>query len=180
MCVLKGGYRFFSDLVSKIQNENRFVLNFVNELCIIGSFFSLRNDRSLPMSLEFIRTRSYINDHSTNQLEIIGLSDLKVLKNKDLLIIEDIIDTGATMVELKKELEKFQPKTIHVVSLLTKRRQDKNCVFRPDYSGFEIPDHFVVGYALVRIYIYTSFICFEIFCFRIIMSIFGIWNISVF
>ncbi len=112
--------------------------------------FSLRNDRSLPMSLEFIRTRSYINDHSTDQLEIIGLSDLNVLKNKDLLIIEDIIDTGVTMVALKKELEKFQPKTIHVVSLFTKRRQDQNCVYKPDYCGFEIPDHFIVGYALVR------------------------------
>jgi hypoxanthine phosphoribosyltransferase len=150
MCVLKGGYRFFSDLVSKIQNENRFVLNFVNELCIIGSFFSLRNDRSLPMSLEFIRTRSYINDHSSDHLEIIGLSDLNGLKNKDILIIEDMIDTGVTMVALKKELEKYHPKTIHVVSLFTKRREDKNCVYKPDYCGFEIPDHFIVGYALVR------------------------------
>jgi hypoxanthine phosphoribosyltransferase len=131
MCVLKGGYRFFSDLVSKIQNENR-----------------LRNDRSLPMSLEFIRVRSYINDHSSDQLEIIGLSDLNVLNNKHLLIIEDIIDTGVTMVALKKELEKFKPKTIHVVSLFTKRRKDKKCIFKPDYSGFEVPDHFIVGYAL--------------------------------
>jgi hypoxanthine phosphoribosyltransferase len=54
------------------------------------------------------------------------------------------------MVKLKKELEKFQPKTIHVVSLFTKRRQDQNCVYKPDYCGFEIPDHFIVGYALVR------------------------------
>jgi len=131
MCVLKGGYRFFSDLVSKIQNENR-----------------LRNDRSLPMSLEFIRVRSYVNDRSSDQLEIIGLSDLNLLSGKHLLIIEDIIDTGVTMVALKKELEKFQPKTIHVVSLFTKRRKDKKCIFKPDYSGFEVPDHFIVGYAL--------------------------------
>ncbi|CAF0870913.1 unnamed protein product [Adineta ricciae] len=114
MCVLKGGYRFFSDLVSKIQNENR-----------------LRNDRSLPMSLEFIRVRSYVNDRSTDAIDII-----------------DIIDTGVTMVALKKELEKYNPKTIHVVSLFTKRRKDKKCIFKPDYSGFEVPDHFIVGYAL--------------------------------
>ncbi|CAF1002018.1 unnamed protein product [Rotaria sordida] len=131
MCVLKGGYRFFSDLVSKIQNENR-----------------LRNDRSLPMSLEFIRVRSYVNDHSSDQLEIMGLSDLNVLNNKHILIIEDIIDTGVTMAALKTELEKFQPKTVHVVSLFTKRRKDKKCIFKPDYSGFEVPDHFIVGYAL--------------------------------
>ncbi|CAF1240293.1 unnamed protein product [Adineta steineri] len=131
ICVLKGGYRFFSDLISKIQNENR-----------------LQNNRSLPMSLEFIRTRSYINDYSSNQLEIIGLSDLNNLKNRNLLIIEDIIDTGITMVALKEQLEKFQPKTIQVVSLFTKRRKDKKCIFKPDYCGFEIPDHFIVGYAL--------------------------------
>jgi len=153
MCVLKGGYRFFSDLVSKIQNENRFV-----EICIhtnsfifidCNHFFSLRNDRSLPMSLEFIRVRSYVNDRSSDQLEIMGLSDLTALKSKHILIIEDIIDTGVTMVALKKELEKFGPKTIHVVSLFTKRRKDKKCIFKPDYSGFEVPDHFIVGYALV-------------------------------
>lgn len=131
MCVLKGGYRFFSDLVSKIQNENR-----------------LRNDRSLPMSLEFIRVRSYVNDRSSDQLEIMGLSDLTALKNKHILIIEDIIDTGVTMAALKKELNKFGPKTIHVVSLFTKRRKDKKCIFEPDYSGFEVPDNFIVGYAL--------------------------------
>jgi len=131
MCVLKGGYRFFSDLVSKIQNENR-----------------LRNDRSLPMSLEFIRVRSYVNDRSADQLEIIGLSDLHVLKNKHILIIEDIIDTGVTMAGLKKEFEKYNPKTIHVCTLFTKRRTDKKCIFKPDYAGFEVPDHFIVGYAL--------------------------------
>ena len=113
-------------------------------------FSSLRNDQSLPMSLEFIRTRSYVNERSTAELEIIGLSDLSTLKNKHLLIFEDIIDTGATMVQLKKQLEGYHPKTIHVVSLFTKRRRDKNCVFKPDYCGFEIPDHFIVGYALVR------------------------------
>lgn len=102
------------------------------------------------MSLEFIRTRSYVNDHSTDRLEIIGLSDLTILKNKHLLIIEDIVDTGVTMLALKNELEKYQPKAIHVVSLFTKRRKDKHCIFKPDYCGFEIPDHFIVGYALVK------------------------------
>jgi len=151
MCVLKGGYRFFSDLVSKIQNENRFVY-FYLFFVVLKRFlfvFSLRNDRSLPMSLEFIRVRSYVNDRASDQLEIIGLSNLDELQGKHLLIIEDIIDTGVTMVALKKELEKYNPKTIHVVSLFTKRRNDKKCIFKPDYSGFEVPDHFIVGYALV-------------------------------
>jgi len=102
------------------------------------------------MSLEFIRVQSYVNDRSGDQLKITGLSDLESVRNKHILIIEDIIDTGVTMVALKKELEQYKPKTIHVVSLFVKRRNDKKCIFTPDYSGFEIPDHFIVGYALVR------------------------------
>jgi len=131
LCVLKGGYRFFSDLVSKIQNENR-----------------LQNNRSLPMSLEFIRVKSYLNEASTDNVEIIGLTNLSSLENKHLLIVEDIVDTGVTMAALKLELEKFNPKTIRIVSLFSKRRKDKKCLFVPDYCGFEVPDHFIVGYAI--------------------------------
>ncbi|CAF0848532.1 unnamed protein product [Didymodactylos carnosus] len=115
-------------------------------------FSNLQNDRSLPMSLEFIRIRSYVNDTSTfeksDKLEISGLSDLTQLKQKHLLIIEDIIDTGATMISLKRELEQYHPKSIRIVSLFTKRRPDKKCLLKPDYVGFEVPDHFIVGYAL--------------------------------
>jgi len=122
--------------------------------------YSLRNDRSLPMSLEFVRTRSYINDQSTNNLEIIGFNDLTSLKNKNILIVEDIIDTGVTMLELKTKLDEYEPKSIHVVSLFTKRRKDKNCIFKPDYCGFEIPDHFIVGYALVSFEYFSCFVYF--------------------
>lgn len=135
------------------------------------------------MSLEFIRTSSYTNDKSSDDLEIIGLSDLNKLKNKDILIIEDIIDKGFTMIGLKRELEKYQPKSIRVVTLFRKRRADNICTFKPDYCGFEIPDHFIVGYALVRRLKAISFVfirIFSLFFHRIIMNIFEIWNISVY
>lgn len=51
------------------------------------------------------------------------------------------------MVKLLNTLEKFKPKSVKVVSLLVKRTA-LACGYRPDYAGFEIPDHFVVGYAL--------------------------------
>ena len=137
------------------------------------------------MSLEFIRTRSYLNDQATDHLEIMGMSDLEKLKNKDILIVEDIIDTGSTMVALKKELEKYQPKSIHVVSLFTKRRKDQNRAFTPDYCGFEIPDHFIVGYALVNDLLMKHFSSivlkhFSTFHLRITTNIFVIWNIFAF
>lgn len=66
---------------------------------------------------------------------------------QNLLIVEDIIDTGATMVQLLKKLETFAPKSVKVTSLLVKKTPKSNG-YIPDYVGFSIPDEFVVGYAL--------------------------------
>lgn len=66
---------------------------------------------------------------------------------QNLLIVEDIIDTGATMVQLLKKLETFAPKSVKVTSLLIKKTPKSNG-YIPDYVGFSIPDEFVVGYAL--------------------------------
>ncbi len=69
------------------------------------------------------------------------------IKGKNVLIVEDIIDTGKTMVKLLKTMEKYSPKTVRVCSLLVKRTSRSNG-FLPDYAGFSIPEKFVVGYAL--------------------------------
>lgn len=63
------------------------------------------------------------------------------------MIVEDIIDTGATMVQLLKKLQTFEPKSVRVTSLLIKKTPKSNG-YIPDYVGFSIPDEFVVGYAL--------------------------------
>ncbi|XP_014036473.1 phosphoribosyltransferase domain-containing protein 1 isoform X2 [Salmo salar] len=106
LCVLKGGYKFCSDLV------------------------------------EFIK-----NDQSTEDLHIIGSQDLSVLRGKNVLIVEAIVDTGKTMKALLKHVEAFEPKMVKVAGLLVKRVS--NVVGSlPDYVGFEIPNRFVVGYAL--------------------------------
>jgi hypoxanthine phosphoribosyltransferase len=60
---------------------------------------------------------------------------------------QDIIDTGGTMTRLLKLLETYKPANVRVASLLVKRTP-KSTGYRPDYAGFEIPDAFVVGYAL--------------------------------
>jgi hypoxanthine phosphoribosyltransferase len=100
------------------------------------------------MSFEFIKVKSYENDHSTGQIRIsMSEEDLLSLKGKDLLIVEDIIDTGATMSTLIDMLKRYEPARIRVVSLLLKRTQRKHH-YIPDYVGFSIPDLFVVGYCL--------------------------------
>lgn len=63
------------------------------------------------------------------------------------MIVEDIIDTGATMVKLLNKLKQYSPASVKVTSLLIKKT-DRSNGYIPDYVGFAIPDAFVVGYAL--------------------------------
>ncbi|XP_030624701.1 hypoxanthine-guanine phosphoribosyltransferase [Chanos chanos] len=129
LCVLKGGYKFCADLVESIKVLSR------------------STNRTLTMRVEFIRLKSYLNDQSTEDLHIIGPEDLSMLRGKNVLIVEAIVDTGKTMKALLKHVETFQPKRIGVAGLLVKRVP--NGVGRlPDYVGFVIPNRFVVGYAL--------------------------------
>ncbi|XP_037089233.1 hypoxanthine-guanine phosphoribosyltransferase-like [Pollicipes pollicipes] len=133
LCVLKGGYKFFSDLMDKINQLN----------CNQGQ-------KSIPVSLDFIRLKSYENDQSSGQIQILGGDNLSTLKGRNVLIVEDIIDTGRTMVKLLSTLERYEPKSVRVASLLVKRREDNDRKpgFLPEYAGFIVPDKFVVGYAL--------------------------------
>ncbi|XP_067109004.1 phosphoribosyltransferase domain-containing protein 1b [Osmerus mordax] len=129
LCVLKGGYQFCADLVEKIKALSR------------------NSDHTLPMRVNFIRLKSYMNDQSTEDLHIVGVEDLSFLSGKNVLIVEAIVDTGKTMKTLLKHVEAFRPKMIKVAGLLVKRvLNGAGCV--PDYVGFEIPSRFVVGYAL--------------------------------
>ncbi|KAM4689802.1 phosphoribosyltransferase domain-containing protein 1 isoform 1-T3 [Discoglossus pictus] len=129
LCVLKGGYKFCADLVEHIKNLSR------------------NSERFISMRVEFIRLRSYCNDKSTEETQIIGGEDLSKLSGKNVLIVEDVIGTGRTMKALLSYIENHNPKMVKVASLLVKRSSDNN-TYRPDYTGFEIPNTFVVGYAL--------------------------------
>jgi hypoxanthine phosphoribosyltransferase len=84
------------------------------------------------------------NQESTGKVQIIGGDDLSSLKGKNVLIVEDIIDTGRSMVELLKIMKNYSPKTVRVCSLLVKRTARSNG-FLPHYAGFSIPDKYVVG-----------------------------------
>lgn len=128
LCVLKGGYQFFSDLQSMIQNLNA------------------NSNKSCQMSLDFIRLKSYEDDRSTGNVRVIGSDDLSSLAGKNVLIVEDLIDTGRTMQKLLNHLDQFNPYSVNVCTLLVKRTT-RSIGYRPDYVGFEIPDQFIVGYA---------------------------------
>ncbi|KAI7792501.1 putative phosphoribosyltransferase domain-containing protein 1 [Triplophysa rosa] len=129
LCVLKGGYKFCCDLVESIKAQSR------------------STNSSLTTRVEFIRLKSYLNDQSTEDMQIIGPEDLSVLKGKILISSQAIVDTGKTMRALLQHVNSFQPKLVKVAGLLVKRLP-QSAASLPDYVGFVIPNRFVVGYAL--------------------------------
>ncbi|KAK3526227.1 hypothetical protein QTP70_017782 [Hemibagrus guttatus] len=117
LCVLKGGYTFFADLMDYIKALNR------------------NSDKSVPLTVDFIRLKSLLhqsyvrssfkcllrfpqngfqNDQTTNHVQVIGGDDLASLRGKPLFV----------------------------------KRTPRSSGYRPDYFGFEVPDKFLVGYAL--------------------------------
>ncbi|MBN3315199.1 HPRT phosphoribosyltransferase, partial [Atractosteus spatula] len=133
LCVLKGGYTFFADLLNYIKALNR------------------NSDNSLPLTVDFIRLKNYCKDESTSNVKIIGGDELSALRGKSLRyllsLLQDIVETGRTIQALLSLLNGHKPNMVKVVSLLVKRTP-RSLGYRPDYIGFEIPDKFFVGYAL--------------------------------
>jgi len=129
LCTLKGAYRFFGDLLKKLEKINSFT-----------------PDAGVPITMDFIRLKSYENDESTGDVKVVGGDKLLRLKGKHVLVVEDIVDTGKTMVKLLEILKQVEPASIKVASLALKRTP-KSIGYVPDFVGFEVPDKFIVGCA---------------------------------
>lgn len=101
----------------------------------------------LGLSFDFIAVASY-GPATASSGEVRILKDLdESLEGRDVLLVEDIVDTGLTLHYLRQNLLSREPKTLRVVALLNKPSRRKIEV-PVDYVGFEIPDRFVVGYGL--------------------------------
>lgn len=117
--VLNGAFIFASDLLRKIN---------------------------LDAQVEFVRLKSYSGLHSSEHLkEIIGLQI--DIKNRDVIIVEDIVDTGYTLDKFIETLKSLEPLTIKIASLIFKKEAFKR-EFKIDYCGFEIENKFIVGYGM--------------------------------
>lgn len=97
---------------------------------------------------EFLRVSSYEGTKSTGSVKIGGGIDIESLRNKHVVLVEDIVDTGTTLAHVIPELKEMaNPASIEVCSLLSKRiEKPQKCSAK--YIGFSIPDHFVIGYGL--------------------------------
>lgn len=107
---------------------------------------ALTNKLECKAEFSFIKYKSYHNTQSTGKVnQLLGL-DIDI-KNKDILVVEDIIDTGLTISHLLEELKKHQPKSIKIATLLSKPDAIK-VPLQIDYNGIEIPNNFIVGYGM--------------------------------
>ncbi|GGC10480.1 hypoxanthine phosphoribosyltransferase [Dyadobacter sediminis] len=101
---------------------------------------------SLTCEITFIRFSSYSQTESTgNVRQIIGMEES--IENRDIIIVEDIVDTGLTMAHLLKQIKDRSPKSVEIATLLHKPEALKTPIDMR-YVGFEIDNKFVVGYGL--------------------------------
>lgn len=101
----------------------------------------------LPLSIEFLGVQSYGNDTETSGVVQITQDLTRPIEGADVLIVEDIVDTGLTLAYICEQLAARGPRSVRVAALLHKPSRMKKPV-RVDYLGFTIEDVFVVGYGL--------------------------------
>ena len=120
ICVLKGGVFFMCELAKRI---------------------------AVPVSMDFMSVSSYGDGTSSSGVVRIAKDLDQSIEGKDVLIVEDIIDSGRTLSYLMEMLQKRNPNSLHLCTLLDKPERRVVDV-KVDYVGFNIPDEFVVGYGL--------------------------------
>lgn len=120
VCILKGSTIFYADLVRSID---------------------------LQIDMEFMKASSYGSATvSSGKVTVVGALDDKI-KGRDVILVEDIIDSGRTIAFLKEDMLGKGVASLKVASLLDKPDRRVSDV-QPDYTGFVVPDEFVVGYGL--------------------------------
>lgn len=120
ICILKGAVLFMSDLVQKVDTA---------------------------LEMDFMAISSY-GDATKTSGQVRILKDLdKSVENRDILIVEDIVDSGLTLAYIIKLLQERRASSIKVCALLEKPAR-RIAQVQIDYVGFEVPDEFVVGYGL--------------------------------
>lgn len=123
VCVLKGSICFMADLMRKI---------------------------TLPLEIEFMRAKSYLSGSSESSGNVLVKSNaIDNLSSYDVLVVEDIFDTGRTLQKVKAKMIEDGAKSVRCCSLLDKpERRDSEVTLKLDYVGKQIPNAFVVGYGL--------------------------------
>ena len=103
---------------------------------------------SIPCNIDFLVVSSYGGSNTTTSGLVKIIKDLDGdLSGKDVLIVEDILDTGVTLSNLVPMLKMRNPNSVKICTILDKPSR-RTADIQPDYEGFQVPDEFVVGYGL--------------------------------
>ena len=135
-----------AEITKRFQGESVYLV------CILkGSIFyttELAKRIELPMNIDFMTVSSYGSETKSSGIINIKKDLESSIEGKNVILVEDIIDSGYTLSHLCKLLRTRNPKTLTITTLLDKpdRRVVDDVVV--DYTGFEIPDKFVIGYGL--------------------------------
>ncbi|CAH8551991.1 unnamed protein product [Schistosoma intercalatum] len=143
ICILKGGFKFASDLFKALQEYS----------------FTRRN--YIKVSIDFVAASTY-DDSVGHDTKITPCTNMEKFRDKDVLIVEDMVDTGTSLNELERFVKKYEPKSVRSAccaitcvdvifqlnhSLLVKRIAEVPG-YKPTYVGFEVPNVFIVGYGI--------------------------------
>ncbi len=120
VCILKGAFMFLSDLIRHLR---------------------------IPAQVDFVRLASYGSGTKSSGLVEITKDIETPIEGKDVLIVEDIVDSGRTLQFLKERLELSHPRSVKICTLLDKKAR-REVKLDPDYVGKEIENLFVVGYGI--------------------------------
>ena len=120
VCILKGASVFFSDLIREVD---------------------------LPVTLDFMALSSYRNSTKSSGVVQITRDLQRDISGRDIIVVEDILDSGNTLYFLKDYMLAKGANSITIVTLLDKPSRREKPIY-PDLAGFEVPDEFVVGFGL--------------------------------
>ncbi len=132
------------EINEKYKGEELVVIGILKGAFIVVS--DLAKQLQVDVAFDFMSIKSYYGSESSGQVKI--LKDLEYdISNKNVLIVEDIYDTGLTLLNLKKLLESRNPKSIEIFCMFIKKGVSEDPI-DINYTGFEIGPEFVVGYGL--------------------------------
>lgn len=138
------------DLSREIQAEFRDTDKLIVVGLLRGSFVfiaDLVRELNLPIEVDFLEASSY-GDSTESSREVRILKDLRgAIEGRDVLVVEDIVDTGHTLTHVRHLLESRHPRRLKTIALLDKPSR-REVDIKADWIGFEIPDEFVVGYGI--------------------------------
>ncbi|SFE77041.1 hypoxanthine phosphoribosyltransferase [Roseivivax sediminis] len=138
------------DLAREITAEFRDTEQLVVVGLLRGSFIfiaDLVRELKLPVEVDFLEVSSYGNAMESSR-EVRILKDLRAaIEGRDVLVVEDIVDTGHTLRHVVGLLQSRGPRRLKTIALLDKPSRRETDI-KADWTGFEIPDEFVVGYGI--------------------------------